>query len=272
MSIAVLEIKTISGAPKRRASPLSNTYADSLRVLTARLLQTQEDEKRRIGRELHDGIIQKLASIEVDLELFRQSRENWPEDLDAQLTALRRSAAELSEDLRGLCHRMHPALLEHFGLSTALRVYCSRFEQHEGIGARFITDSFQIEDKDLELALYRIAQEALQNVRKHSGATLTEVHLEQSGNDVLLRIRDNGRGFTPEKRRGSGIGLVSMEERARLAGGDCLVESTPGEGTTICVRVPMSRVSGSDAPEEAIRTTLPNRRSARYVTTDSVNC
>ena len=242
MSSAVMGANTVFGAMKRKGSRSTNSASGNLRMLAANLLQTQEEEKRRIGRELHDGVNQKLSMIVFDLDRLRQSREAWPEDLDKQLGSVRHLALDVADEIRTLCGRMHPALLEHFGLSTALRVYCTRFEERQGIHASFeVSDSCQPADKDLCLGLYRIVQEALHNVSKHACATEVEVRLETSATQITLRITDNGKGFSPVGKGGLGIGLVSMEERARLAGGEFRVRSAPGRGTTILVSIPLHR-------------------------------
>jgi signal transduction histidine kinase len=194
------------------------------------LVRVQEDERRRIARELHDGINQQLAALVMGLGRLAQTADS------AQLRKLREQADELAQDVRALSHRLHPAILEHLGLVSALRSLCGRFSESEGIPTSFVADCCQPPGKDLSLTLYRIAQEGLHNVAKHSRARRAVVRLERSEGWFLLRVQDDGVGFT--KPAEGGLGLTGMAERARLAGGRFLVRSTPGGGTVIQVSVP----------------------------------
>jgi len=222
----------------RRISRQTAGSPAALRSLSAKLLQTQEEERRRIARELHDGINQQLAVIIIELGRLAQSKDSPPETLSKQLEELRGQAVELAQDVRALSHQLHPAVLEHLGLIAALRRYCTRFAEREGIPTIFTAEPCHLPNRDLSLCLYRIVQESLRNVAKHSHATQVEVQLQRSGNQLFLRIWDNGIGFI-RSTDGAGIGLISMEERARLAGGGLEVRSSPGRGATICVSVPL---------------------------------
>ena len=199
----------------------------------ALLLRVQEDERRRIGRELHDGINQQLAVLVMGLGRLAQAPES---DIHGQLRELREQADELAQDVRALSHRLHPAILEHLGLVSALRSLCGRFSDSEGIPTSFVADCCQAPGKDLSLTLYRIAQEGLHNVAKHARARRAVVRLERSEDQFVLQIEDDGVGFT--KPSETGIGLTGLAERARLAGGRFHVQSTPGGGTAIQVSVP----------------------------------
>jgi signal transduction histidine kinase len=238
-------VRSLLGSSRRKGLRQTDGSRNAVDTLSAKLLQMQEEERRRIARELHDGINQQLAVIVIELGRLAQTPEFTPEVLYEQLEELRRQAIELSQDVRALSHRLHPAVLEHLGLIAALRSLCTRFSQREGIRTSFAAELCQPPDKDLSLCLYRIVQESLHNVAKHSHASTAEVRLRRSGDKLFLRIWDDGIGFTrPIDGKGPGIGLISMEERARLAGGDLQLRSFPGRGTTICVSIPLHSPNG----------------------------
>ena len=209
------------------------------RPQTAALLRIQEDERRRIARELHDGINQQLAVLVIGLGRLVQNPQSARATIRRQLNELRDQAAELAQDVRALSHRLHPAILEHLGLNSALRSLCARISQSEGIPIRFVADRGQPPNREISLSLYRIAQESLHNVAKHSQASQAEVRLEHSKNRFRMRVRDDGIGFSRRADADDpGIGLTGMAERARLVGGRFHVQSSPRRGTTICVSVP----------------------------------
>jgi PAS domain S-box-containing protein len=222
-------------------------YEERLRALTAQLLTAQEDERRRIARELHDGLTQDLASLGIELGLLRRDS---PEGVASQLAALQHNISDLSEQVRRLAHEFHPGVLEHSGLAAALQTYCEEQTRATGVSIQFSARSLPEEiPKAVSTTVYRIAQEALRNLVKHAQATRADVLLAGTkGEDGVGRLRlsvlDNGQGFLIEDvRDGSGLGLLSIEERARAVMGSLTISSIPGEGTSITVEIPLGGVS-----------------------------
>ena len=204
------------------------------RDLTRRLFHAQEVERRRLAREMHDDLTQRLAVLAIEVSKL----ERLPAlagEVSARLGGVRGSLVTLSEDVHGLSRQLHPAILDDLGLEAALRSECSLFQKREGIEVQYRADGVPPDlPRDACLALYRIGQESLRNVARHSGASRAEVSLVGCGRDVMLTVFDNGKGFARVDRAGrGGIGLAGMEERARLVGAELTVQSAPGAGTTV---------------------------------------
>jgi signal transduction histidine kinase len=224
----------------RSAEVALGTTKEELRALAASLMTVQEDERRRIARELHDDLTQRLAVIDFELEKVRQELPAEGAALaNAHLTTIRSRLTALTEDVRNLSHRLHPSIIEDLGLEVALRRLVHDFQRAHGIAIRCTTRSFdRPAPLPVETALYRIAQEALRNAAKHAPHALVTVTLSSTNDELRLTIEDDGPGFdVAEVRSKRGLGLVSIEERARLIGGHVDVRSVPCEGTEIVVRV-----------------------------------
>lgn len=205
-----------------------------------KLVRAQEDERRRIARDLHDELGQQLTALRLKLEGARGLTTD-PE-LTAQFEELQTSAREIDEGLDFLAWELRPASLDDLGLIAALEKYVNEWTRYANVPAHFIArlpkdDRFPFE---IETNLYRIAQEALNNVYKHAAAGRVEISLLRRDAQLILLIEDDGRGFVPEENmnRATGIGLVGMQERAVLVGGSIEIESAPGSGTRIFVRIP----------------------------------
>jgi signal transduction histidine kinase len=212
------------------------------RTLAGRLLTSQEDERQRIARELHDDMAQRLSLLAVDLGTLGR-RDESVADMRASLTALSAQAAALGNDLQRVSHELHPATLTQLGLELAVRAFCRELAQ-----ARQITVDVETRDVppalpgDVALALYRVVQEALQNVVRHSGASRAKVALTGVDGALVLTVADEGAGFDQASQTGhAALGLTSMSERVRLAGGSLRVDSRPGRGTRIVARVPLAQ-------------------------------
>lgn len=209
------------------------------RDLSGRLINAQEDERGRLARELHDDMTQRLALLAIDAG--QGERKAASEADGATLRGLRVELVRLSEDVHALSYRLHPSTLRDLGLADALRTECDRFARLEAIPVR--VEAQDVPDdlpQDTGLCLFRITQEALRNVARHARATRVEVSLRREGEALRLTIADDGRGFEADRdRRRPGLGLASMRERARLAGGTFHMLSGPGRGTTIEVTAPI---------------------------------
>jgi len=214
---------------------------NQIRKLLGRLIDVQEAERRRISRELHDDLNQKIATLCVRISRVKRKLPMQDSDLVVELDELRATANDLTDEVRRLSHQLHPAVLEHLGLVTALESYVESFTDEEQIDVRMTSElgdervPFQT-----SICLYRVAVEALRNVSRHSEAQSAAVSLKKIGNMLELRVSDSGKGFNVETfRHGAGLGLVSIEERLRLLQGSCDIRSMPQRGTTLVARVPL---------------------------------
>ena len=226
-----------------------------LRSLTGRLIHAQEEERRRIARELHDDLNQGLALLAIELDLLAQKSPESVALLGDRLHELSSRVKKLSSAVHNLSHLLHPSKLEQLGLVASIRSLCKELARDHEMEIEFVDRQLPPSiPADAALCLYRIAQEALQNVLKHSGAQHARVDLQGSEDAVVLRITDEGAGFDPgsvgEK---GGLGLVSMRERLQMLGGTIVINSRPGEGTRIDVRLPLN-TSGAGQKEQALRT------------------
>jgi signal transduction histidine kinase len=213
----------------------------ALQDLTGKLLEAQEEERRRIGRELHDGLNQQLAMFAVELGLLARQVPPKSPELARSILNLRHRAEELSNDLRMITHQLHPAALEHLGLISALRSLCGEFSRFEGVRVGFSVDGeIGAVPSEIAICLYRIAQEALRNVVKHSEAGVAWVRIWVSRDEIQLSIEDRGVGFKLHSSPTAGLGLVSMQERVQIVQGKINIQSAPDEGTFIRVFVPIT--------------------------------
>lgn len=227
-------------ARTRVESALSETrrHAD---LLAGRILTAQEDERKRIARELHDDISQRLAASAIEAGKAEQSAATEPA-MRSAFGDLRNRLIALSDDVHRLSRQLHPSILDDLGLKDALRAECDRVASRGGIAVRFgcgsLPDSLP---KQAALCVYRVAQEALNNAVKHSGSTRIELTVSADLEFLDLEVRDFGCGFEPGAVRSrAGLGLASMEERVRLAGGEIAIDSAAGQGTRLQARVPLA--------------------------------
>jgi signal transduction histidine kinase len=213
----------------------------TLRALTARLVSAQEQERSRLARELHDGLNQWLVALSLEIGALQDRLADSPDGIRSQLAKLEAKAVDISEEVRRISHRLHPAALEHVGLVTALRSYCAEFSQQAGVKTEFSAqDPPEVLSPEASTCLFRITQEALSNVAKHSQAAEARLTLRRVEGEIQLLIVDAGVGFQvdPEQAKG-GLGLVSMDERCRALGGTLSVTSIPRQGTTVEARIPL---------------------------------
>jgi PAS domain S-box-containing protein len=213
-----------------------------MRALTARLLHTQDEERRRLSRELHDDLSQNMAALQIDVEILTKRLPPGLRDVRQKLTAIRDSAQRLADDLRRIAHGLHPSTIEILGLPLALNEYASEFSQRTGIAVAF--DAADIPSKiapEVAASIYHIVQEALRNIAKHASGSSVVICLAANHSELTLSIRDSGPGFDRDAVRGQGgLGLVSMEERARLIRARFHVDTAPGQGVSITVSVPLA--------------------------------
>jgi PAS domain S-box-containing protein len=220
--------------------------------LAGRLIEAQDAERTRIARDLHDDVSQQLAGVSIALSSLKHRMEasQVGEELKADLRALHQRTATLAQNVRHLSHDLHPTVLRHGGLVAALTSYCAELQRSHGpVLACNAEGDFASLHAEVALCLYRIAQEALRNVVAHSGATRAEVRLLRSGDQAEMTIADDGHGFdvAHSLEQGRGLGLVSIRERVRLAGGTVSFESEGTKGTRVHVQVPANALVNADA-------------------------
>jgi len=210
------------------------------RDLGGRLINAHETERRRLSRELHDGVGQRLALMSVELARLRQEVIGTPPILQ-QVRRLSEHIEEVGSELHRLSHELHPAWLEQLGLVASLRRICSELSDAGGISILLeIEEIPAVLTNEVALAVYRIAQEALHNIVKHSAAANATVRLEADRADIVLSVTDDGQGFDPlAERTMKGVGLISMRERVGQVAGQMTLTSKPNQGTRIQVRVPL---------------------------------
>lgn len=212
-------------------------------VLHARVISAQDMERKRLARELHDGVGQMLSGLKCRVESL-PGKIDLSDRAEAEILKVSGVLARAISEIRRVSHDLIPSELEDLGLEPALRTLCREFQEHLGIDVTLRTgDVPAAVSHELALALFRIAQEALNNVGRHSKATMAEVGLSRQGSEIVLRVTDNGIGFHPRGGRrlaGLGIGLGNMRERAGSVGGSIEVHSTPGVGTVISVQAPLA--------------------------------
>ncbi len=199
-------------------------------------LRAQEEERKRLARDLHDEVNQALTAILLRLQAVSQDAS--PE-IAEELAEVRRLVNQAMDELLRLARQLRPTALDDHGLYSAIEGQVRRFSTQTGIAADLRTHGDPAElDPDREIAVFRIAQEALANVARHAGASSVEVDVQRLGtHGVALTVRDDGRGFFPEG-ASNGLGLNGMAERARLVGGELEIDSWPGEGTALSLKVP----------------------------------
>ena len=219
---------------------------DALHQLSGRLIRAQEEERARIARELHDDFSQRLALLSIGLgQLWKKLPEAEAEER-ASILEMLKGLKEISSDIHSLSHELHSSKLEHVGLVPALHGLCREFGEKHQIAIHFYDRGMPPNlSKDVALCLFRVAQESLANVVKHSNAVDARVELGWEDSVIHLKISDSGSGFDPSaKNITAGIGVVGMSERLRLVGGKLSVNSEPGRGTEVVAEVPLSAPSG----------------------------
>ncbi len=216
----------------------------NLRAYLRMAVQAQEEERKRLSRELHDDTIQSLVVIKAGLDKVVASK-GVPARVRAELDGLRGFVEGVVRDVRRFCHDLRPSLLDDLGLVQAVDWCLADLERRTGIKTRLQVEGEPRRlDPDREVAVYRIVQEALRNVEKHARASLVEVSIGFGPDCLCVGVADNGCGFIPAEvmgrhTDGQGLGLLGMQERARLVGGTLDLESEPGRGTTVRLRLPI---------------------------------
>lgn len=213
---------------------------EALQDLGGRLIAAQEEERRRLARELHDDLNQRMALLSIELEQLAQGIHK-PPSVRGRLRKLQKQAQEISADIHRLSYKLHPSKLDHLGLSAAVKGLCQEISESQDIKIELKQTGFPADlPKDVTLCAFRIVQEALRNCVKHSGAQTVHVLLEKTADAVRLSVTDYGCGFDMESDvMKKGLGFMSMRERLHLLGGRFQIHSRPSQGTCIKVSIPL---------------------------------
>lgn len=240
--VARATVRDAAGRAVRTVSVLrditrSKRNEQDVHDLSRRMIRAHEEERAALARELHDDVSQRLAVLAINVG---RAELATPQGEQAEaMRAVREGLVRLSDDVHSLAYQLHPAILEELGLAEALR---TEGERHRSRGLHVwvhLDPSLAAVDDDLALCLFRVTQEALNNVTRHAEATVATVRLRRTDDGLLLAVSDNGVGFDPADPKTTGsLGLVSMRERARLVNGTLEIESAPGRGTTVIAWVP----------------------------------
>jgi PAS domain S-box-containing protein len=218
-----------------------------------RMLQTLEAERQRVARELHDDVGQAIATVGVLLHTLERTPGAVPEEARPALEATHTTIQQITESVARIVRDYHPADLLGLGFEDTVRAHARQFAHRHHLALRLATVPVAgLLPPDHELHLYRIVQEALANVAHHARARRVTLRLVRQRQRLVVTVRDNGVGFAPERARSTGLGLVTMRERAELMKGELVVRSVPGRGTEIRVTVPLG--GARDAPPTSART------------------
>jgi signal transduction histidine kinase len=216
--------------------------SEEIRQLTGRLLRSQDDERRRLARELHDSTGQMVAAMKINLDLLNEKVDAKDPEIKTLVAESIAIVDEMNRQLRTMSYLLHPPLLDETGLQSALRWYTEGFAQRSGIEVNLqISPDFCRLPHDLEIALFRVVQESLTNVHRHSGSSTAKIQLARDSQNVQVEVVDNGNGMSSGLYDGKfipGVGIMGMQERMRQFGGNCEIISTQ-KGTTIRATVPV---------------------------------
>ncbi len=238
--VVLQEEKNVLAGKVERSENALSLHNWELQRLTASLFAAQEDERRRVARDLHDDLAQHLAMLEMQVEQLEES-DITDESVREGLSAIHRKASDLADGLRRVAHELHPQILEDLGLGVAVERLAREFEARTNMPVLFTTRGVPADLSPIvATSLYRVTQEALRNISRHAGDTPVEISLNGKARELQLKVRDQGVGFDPTQiRRGDGLGMVSMEERVRLLGGELKILSSVGNGTSVEVCIPI---------------------------------
>jgi PAS domain S-box-containing protein len=214
---------------------------ETLKFLGSRLIAAQEEERKRIARELHDDLNQRMAVLSIELEQLGQKIAKSPA-LRKRIQKMQLQAQEISSDIHRLSYKLHPSKLDHLGLAAAVKSLCDELSLRGKLRVHFHQSEVSADlPNDVTLCLFRIAQETLRNCVKHSGAEFVQLLLTKTDHAIRLSISDNGCGFdTRSDLMNKGLGFISMRERLRLVDGEIKICSEPQRGTRIDVLVPLN--------------------------------
>jgi len=241
-AVGKLAVAFVSDITQRRQlEQAAQAHAREVRALAASLLTAQEEERRRVSRELHDQICQQLASLAIDIGGLAADRVTEEAQHRLKLKELQARIVKASEATRHIAYELHPSVLDDLGLVVSLQSLCKEFSEQTSIAVEFTNVALPGSvRREVASCLYRVAQESLRNIAKHACAKHVSVDLTLQKGTVVLTIADDGVGFDQEAVKGrGGLGLIGMEERARLVNGILSIATRPGHGTRIALEIPL---------------------------------
>jgi PAS domain S-box-containing protein len=233
----------------------------SLEKVSGQLIEAQEKERSRIARDLHDDICQRLALLSMEIERANRTSNGSPAATKQSLEDIRNRCSQIASDVQSLSHQLHSSTLELLGVVAAIRAFCGEVSKQHQANVVFTETRVPTHlPKDISLCLFRVAQEALHNAVKYSGAKQFDVALFATEDEIQLVVRDRGAGFDLEEaKKNRGLGLLSMQERLNLVHGRFAVDSRPGNGTRVFAAVPFVRQSAGSVEEPEKKTDIVHR-------------
>jgi two-component system NarL family sensor kinase len=246
---------------QERTQELFNA-SQELRELSAQILQAQDKERRRIARELHDGVGQLLAALGMEASNLAGESERLSARAALSLSNIESFVAQMIQEIRTMSHLLYPPLLDEVGLESALTEYVNGFAERSGVQVLLdLPVAVGRLDRDYELSLFRIVQECLTNIHRHSASKTASIRIVRDDEALLLEVRDEGKGMPPERlseiqSRGSGVGIRGMRERTLQLSGTMSIESN-GSGTRIRVLIPIPKSPSRERTgSESVQTTV----------------
>ena len=226
----------------------SESIKKQLRELSRRILSVQEEERKKISRELHDVVAQALLGINVRLSTLKKEAGIHTKGLGRNITLTQRMIMKSANIVHQFARELRPAVLDDLGLVSALESFMKNFTTHTGIRTHLVVcDEVEKIDPAKRIVFYRVAQEALTNVARHAHASRVDVTIRKEAEHVIMKVVDDGRSFQIEHALGAGgvgrLGLLGMRERVEMVGGNFAIESAPGKGTTVIARIPSAKAS-----------------------------
>jgi signal transduction histidine kinase len=224
--------------------------SELLRQLSMRLMKTQDEERRRLAREMHDSAGQTIAALSISLGQISSRLGGVDPTLQELASQAQAMVKELEDEIRTTSYLLHPPLLDELGLRAALGWYVEGLRERVGIEVRLSMAEFERLSEDMELTIFRVIQECLTNIHRHSGSKSADINLVLDDANVVIEVRDFGAGISEQnlariRNRGVGVGLRGMLERVRPFAGDVRIDSQEGKGTTITITVPHARPTES---------------------------
>jgi len=228
--------------------------AEDMRKFAQSTQQAQEEERKRISRELHDDICQRLTALKFHLNYFEESVDGGKKLSIRRIKTVKKEIDDLINEVRRISSNLRPSALDHFGLVTAMKLLCSEFAKLHSIEVKFETGiaTFQRFNPEVEIVLYRIAQEALTNSIKHADTKKIELELSEKEKELFLTVTDKGKGFniaeyfSKTEKVNEHFGLINMKERAELIGGEFSIKSAPGDGVSVKVNIPITKYASNE--------------------------
>ena len=266
---ALIAALLVNRARRRRAEQSLQEHVADLRTarmslshLSGRLMEAQEEERARLARELHDDVSQRMSFLAMDVARLREALTDDTAAAQEHALELQEDVVALGRDIQGISHRLHSSKLQVLGLRVAAENFCKELSSRHDLEVEFLQENVPSSPPDrVAIGLFRVLQEALSNVVKHSGARKCRIMLRGTDSELQLEVIDNGRGFDRGVAvSGHGLGLISMQERLNLLDGSVIIHSTPGVGTTVRASAPLQSVaaihaeSSSDDPPVASKT------------------